>query len=165
VFGTLEHRTFSRNHPIHALPNIQGGFVGYTRQAAEDIWRSGVMLDRDLIDNPKATYADVPEILERAEGGMVSTDFLVRYACRKLAIDCVGYKEVKSLYRGFVRTDRPDEFAFTHPHKEEANRHALDHVVRKWIPPQVRDGRRWLQQAIRDFRQPRLKAQPAGQAA
>lgn len=136
VFGTLEWQTFARKESLHDQPSVQGGFVGFTRQAAELIHKSHVLLSSDLIHNYAGTYADVAEIRERADKGMVSTDFLTRYACRKLAIECVAFPEVRSQYRGWVQTDRPDEFAFTHPHKEQAAQHPLYHLVKKILKRQ-----------------------------
>lgn len=133
IFGTLEWQTFARHESLHDLPSVQGGFVGYTRQAAELIHKSRVLLSKDLVEDYAGTYADVPEIRDRAEKGMVSTDFLARYACRKLAIDCVSFPEVRSQYRGWVETQRKDEFAFTHPHKEQAARHPLYHLAKKLL--------------------------------
>lgn len=133
VFGTLEWQTFARKESLHDLPSVQGGFVGYTREAAELIQQSHVLLSPDLVDDYSGTYADVPEIRERAERGMVSTDFLARYACRKLAIDCVSFPEVRSQYRGRVQLKRPDEYAFTHPHKELAGRHPWRQSVVKCL--------------------------------
>lgn len=133
VFGTLEWETFARKESLNDLPSIQGGFVGYTREAAELIYKSRVLLSADLVSDFAGTYADVPEIRERAERGMVSTDFLLRYACRKLAIDCVAFPEVRSQYRGWIERQRPDEYAFTHPHKELAGQHPLRRAVVRWI--------------------------------
>ncbi|MEM9418890.1 MAG: hypothetical protein AAGA25_07570 [Planctomycetota bacterium] len=134
VFGTLEYETFAKRIPLKGLPSVQGGFVGYTRQAAEDIWRSGVLRSEALVKDYAGTYADTPEIAARADEGMVSTDFLVRYACKKLAIECRDYGEVRSLYRGWVATRTPDEFAFTHPHKEHAGWHPALHWLRSALP-------------------------------
>lgn len=138
VFGTLEYKTFGKQIPLKELPSIQGGFVGYTRQAAEAIWKSKVLLSQRLIDDFEGTYADTLEIADRARGGMVSTDFLLRYACRKLAIECRDFAEVRSRYRGVRPTKSPKEFAFTHPHKEECARHPAKHAVRRFIPASIK---------------------------
>lgn len=138
VFGTLEYRTFAKKIPLKGLPSVQGGFVGYTRRAAEDIWRSGVLVSDRLVKDYAGTYADTPEIAARADEGMVSTDFLLRYACRQLAIDCREFADVRSRYRGWVPTRTPDEFAFTHPHKEQARRHPALRKLREVMPAPLR---------------------------
>lgn len=133
VFGTLEWETWAQQDPLHDIPNVQGGFVGYTRTAAEQIAHTHVLTAPPLIDDYAGTYADTPEIEARADEGMVSTDFLLRYACRKLAIDCRGFPEVFSQYRGWVKTSRPDKFAFTHPHKEHAASTVAPLAVTRWL--------------------------------
>lgn len=138
VFGSLEYKTFAKQIPLRGLPSVQGGFVGYTRQAAEDIWKSGVLLSPKLVNDYIHTYADTPEIATRAAEGMVSTDFLTRYACKQLAIECRPFDEVNSRYRGWVQLRYPGEFAFTHPHKQEAARHPAVHKLRAIIPDNLR---------------------------
>ncbi|MEM9882966.1 MAG: hypothetical protein AAF800_08625 [Planctomycetota bacterium] len=135
VFGTLEWYTFGRREPL-GFPNVQGGFVGYTREAATLIRSSKVLLSPRLRDYAN-TYADVEEIRGRAERGMVSSDFLTRYACRSLGIECEEFGEVKSKYRGWV-AETDGQFAFTHPHKEIAGRSPLAAVVRDALPRAVK---------------------------
>ncbi|MEO1236715.1 MAG: hypothetical protein AAFX76_08005, partial [Planctomycetota bacterium] len=83
------------------------------------------------------TYADVDEIRERADRGMVSSDFLTRYACRTLGIDCEDFDEVRSRYRGWV-AETDGQFAFTHPHKEMAQRSPAVHALRELLPEPVK---------------------------
>lgn len=148
VFGTLEYETFAKQIPLKGLPSVQGGFVGYTRAAAEDLWRSGVLRSPTLVRDYAGTYADTPEIAARADEGMVSTDFLVRYGCRKLAIECREFGEVRSLYRGWVATRTPDEFAFTHPHKEDAGRHPALSRMMGALPASWRKRGAWWRDAV-----------------
>lgn len=135
VFGTLEWSTWGNNQPL-GFPNVQGGFVGYTRQAAQLIRSSKVLLSNQLMDYA-GTYADVEEIQRRAEQGMVSSDFLTRYACRVLGIACEEFDEVKSKYRGWV-AETDGQFAFTHPHKSVARRSMIEHHVRHALPTPVK---------------------------
>ena len=135
VFGTLEWSTWANQEPLD-YPNIQGGFVGYTLEAVRRISESKVLVSTRLGDY-HATYADVEEIRRRAERGMVSFDFLTRYACRSLGIECVDFDEVKSKYRGWVR-ETQGQFAFTHPHKEIASRNPLSSAIRNHLPDPVR---------------------------
>ncbi len=71
------------------------------------------------------------------ERGMVSFDFLTRYACRSLGLTCLNFEEVKSKYRGWVR-ETQGQFAFTHPHKEVAQRNPLSSLLRNNLPNPVR---------------------------
>ena len=149
VFGTLEWTTWADEQPL-GFPNVQGGFVGYTREAAQLIRSSRLLISNRLQDYAN-TYADVDEIRRRAESGMVSSDFLTRYACKSLGIECVEFDDVKSQYRGWV-PEIDGQFAFTHPHKEVARRHPLETMVRTYLPEPVRvmtrDAVRFAQQAI-----------------
>jgi hypothetical protein len=134
VFGSLEWSTWGRGEPL-GYPNVQGGFVGYTREAAQLIRTSGLLLSGRLQDYA-GTYADVEEIRRRAERGMVSTDFLTRYACRCLGIESVEFGEVRSRYRGWV-AETQGQYAFTHPHKDVARRHPLADTLRRHLPEPV----------------------------
>lgn len=135
VFGTLEWTTWADAEPL-GFPNVQGGFVGYTREAAQLIRSSKLLISNRLQDFAN-TYADVDEIRRRAEAGMVSSDFLTRYACKCLGVDCVDFDDVKSQYRGWV-PETQGQFAFTHPHKEIARRHPLATLTREYLPEPVR---------------------------
>lgn len=135
VFGTLEWTTWADGEPL-GFPNVQGGFVGYTREAAQLI-RSSRLLISNRLQDYASTYADVEEIRRRAERGMVSSDFLTRYACKCLGIDCVEFDDVKSQYRGWV-PETDGQFAFTHPHKEIAQRHPMAELTREFLPQPVR---------------------------
>ncbi|MEM8737604.1 MAG: hypothetical protein AAGG38_03890 [Planctomycetota bacterium] len=135
VFGTLEWSTWGGGEPL-GYPNVQGGFVGYTRAAAMLIRSSKLLISTRLKDYA-GTYADVEDIRKRAEKGMVSSDFLTRYACRCLGIESVEFDDVKSRYRGWV-PETQGQFAFTHPHKEVASRPALEHVVRDALPEPIK---------------------------
>ena len=99
--------------------------------------RSSRLLISQRLQDYANTYADVQEIRRRAEQGLVSFDFLTRYACRCLSIECVDFDEVRSKYRGWVQ-QTSGEFAFTHPHKEIARRHPLSATLRQHLPEPVR---------------------------
>ena len=68
---------------------------------------------------------------------MVSFDFLSRYACRTLGVECVEFEEVKSQYRGWV-PETDGQYAFTHPHKAVAARHPLEAIAREVLPEPVK---------------------------
>jgi len=164
VFGTLEWSTWGGGEPL-GFPNVQGGFVGYTREAANRICTSNLMLSNRLRDYAN-TYADVHDIRQRAEKGMVSSDFLTRYACRALHIPCEEFNEIKSQYRGWVQEIR-GQYAFTHPHKEVAQRSPFEHRLRGFLPEllkdQIRGLRRWATGLTTATPTPTPRRQPATQ--
>ncbi|MEM6854069.1 MAG: hypothetical protein AAF911_14790 [Planctomycetota bacterium] len=135
VFGTLEWVTWAGQEPL-GYPNVQGGFVGYTREAIQ-LMRSSKLLISTRLQDYENTYADVADIRRRAEKGMVSFDFLTRYACKSLGITCEEYDEVKSQYRGWV-PETDGQFAFTHPHKEIARRSTIEKFTREILPEPVK---------------------------
>jgi len=115
VCGTLEWQTAGSKTPLD-FPNVQGGCMLFLREAAEEIARSGILLSDELLDY-RATYADNPDILHRAEEfGLISMDFMTRYVCRRLQIPLVEFDEVYSVYRGTIPADGAG-YAITHPHK------------------------------------------------
>ena len=86
------------------------------RSVAEMLAQSGILQSDELLDY-RSTYADNPDILDRAENhDLISMDFVTRYACARLGIEAKSYDEVKSVFRGFLPSDGGG-FAITHPHK------------------------------------------------
>jgi hypothetical protein len=115
LFGTLEWETSVHKEKLE-FPNIQGGCVGFTREAAREIAESGILVSEDLLDY-RNTYADNIDIIIRAEKlGLISTDFVTRYACRLLNIPMVMFEEVYCAYRARISPDG-EGYAITHPHK------------------------------------------------
>lgn len=114
AFGTLERRTQTHREPLDP-PLVHGGCLGLTAVAAERLLASGVFRSPALAD-PLATWADCRDPRERARGGRVSFDFLVRWGCREAALPAVSHPEVRSIWRGLVLDPR-GRYAVTHPHK------------------------------------------------
>jgi len=137
AFGTLELEAVI-THVKLDFPSVQGGCMGFTLEAARRIAESGLLLSDELLDY-RATYADIPAIVLRAENrGLISDDFINRYVCRRLGIPLMEYDEVRSLFRGKIAPDG-EGFAVTHPHK---------------LPPglwkRLRSPFRWLEMRIRE---------------
>ena len=114
VFGTLERRTFTHGEAL-APPVVQGGCIGFTRDAAERLHRLGVFRSPALADWA-ATWADTADARERASGGRVSFDHLVRWGCREAGVQARAHDEVFCVWRGRVRNPGL-RYAVTHPHK------------------------------------------------
>ena len=115
IYGTLEWVTAGCGTTLE-FPNVQGGCAVFALEAARRIADSGILLSDELLDYA-ATYADTRDIIDRArDTGIISTDHVTRWACRRLAIMPVEFEEVRSLYRGTFGKNG-DGFAVTHPHK------------------------------------------------
>lgn len=115
VFGTHEHQTEILHVPLNP-PNVQGGFNGYTRQAAQKILDSGLLDKAEMLDW-KRTYADVPDALFTVEQrGKISSDFQLRYVCKRLQILTFDFSEVRS---HFMKIPKIGDFAVSHPHKTQ----------------------------------------------
>lgn len=114
VFGTLEHRTVGTGTLLDP-PNIHGGVLGITLEAARDLRDSGVFLSPELLD-PASSWASCPDALLRASHGLVSFDFLLRWACLQRGIPTLAHDEIFSIWRGKVRNPRL-RYSATHPHK------------------------------------------------
>ncbi len=114
VFGTLERRTLAHGELLDP-PLVQGGCLGFTLQAVERLHAEGVFLSPRLIDWA-ATWADTRDARERARGGRVSFDHLVRWGCREAGIEPRAHDEVFSVWRGTPRNPGL-RYAVTHPHK------------------------------------------------
>jgi hypothetical protein len=138
AFGTLEWET-ARSGTRLDFPSIQGGCTGFTLEAARRIAESGLLLSDELLDY-RRTYADNADAVSRARRrGMISTDFVTRYACRRLEIPLVEFDEVRSLYCGKIAPDG-EGFAVTHPHKAPPF----------WTWRRLKSLLRWLEMRIRE---------------
>ncbi|MEJ7616716.1 MAG: hypothetical protein WKF30_07045 [Pyrinomonadaceae bacterium] len=140
VFGTLEWETSHGKIKLE-FPNVQGGCMGFTLESAREIAESGILLSRELLDY-RQTYADNPDIIYRAEKkGLISMDFVMRYACRQLNVPLVSFDEVHSLYRGDIALTGGG-YAITHPHKHTEDctyrnqlKRSLRHILKKIVAP------------------------------
>jgi hypothetical protein len=115
VFGTLEQTTSSRHEPLDP-PNVQGGCVGMTQAAATRLLESGA-LESPWLADPRATWASCLDMTERLASGLVSFDFMLRWACIQARVSIVEFPEVLSQWRGPVANAR-QRYALTHPHKD-----------------------------------------------
>lgn len=138
MFGTLEWETGNRRISLD-YPSVQGGCTGFTLEAARRIAESGLLLSDELLDY-RATWADNDEMVSRAQTrGMISTDYVKRWVCRRLGIPLQQYDEVRSLFRGSVADDG-EGFAVTHPHKLPPG------ISKRMMSPL-----RWLEMRIREI--------------
>lgn len=99
----------------------QGGCMGFTRAAGKQIVDSGLLRD-PILTRPAESWAVLPDgrVLEDmleavVNDGMVRTDWIIAWCCRRLGIPQLIFPEVYSRWREAV----PDglDVAVTHPHK------------------------------------------------
>lgn len=99
----------------------QGGCQGFTRSAGSRLVDSGLLRD-PILTRPAESWAvlsdgrALDDVLESvAHNGLVRTDWIMAWCCRRLAIPQLGFPEVYSRWREPV----PDglDVAVTHPHK------------------------------------------------
>ncbi len=109
VFGTLQA------NPL--LCSIQGGCCGFSREAAEKMFRSEAFLCPSL-QNPETTWASHEPLLNYMQRvGRVSTDWLTGYVATVLNIPQFGFSEVHSTWAGHVPNPAL-RYAITHPCKQ-----------------------------------------------
>jgi hypothetical protein len=94
VFGTLQCE--------QDTPSVQGGCIGFTRDAAEQILKSGLLRDRRL-QQPAKFIDDSPyffRMADRAERcGLASFDWIVPWVAGQLRIPLFAFDEVNSGWR------------------------------------------------------------------
>ncbi len=98
-------------------PSIQGGCMGFTRDAAERILRSGMLRDRRLCD--PATFVDDSPYFFRmahraARCGLASFDWGLAWIAGELGISMFAFDEVNSGW-GQAPPNPNTRYAVTHP--------------------------------------------------
>ncbi len=94
VFGTLQCE--------HDTPSVQGGCMGFTREAAEQILKSGLLRDFRLRE-PAKFIDDSPYFFRMADRanrcGLASFDWIVPWVAGELGIPLYAFDEVNSGWR------------------------------------------------------------------
>ena len=109
VFGTLQLK--------HEAPSVQGGCIGFTRDAAEQILQSGMLRDSRLRD-PASFINDSPYFVRMAHRarrcGLASFDWIVPWVAGELGISIYSFDEVNSGWQ--QAPPNPDQrYAVSHP--------------------------------------------------
>jgi hypothetical protein len=109
VFGTLQCAT--------ETPSIQGGCMGFTRDAAEQILKSGKLRDSRLKE-PAKFVDDSPYFFRMADRanrcGLASFDWIIPWIANELRIPIYPFDEVNSGWR--MPPPNPDHrYAVSHP--------------------------------------------------
>jgi hypothetical protein len=109
VFGTIQCEVES--------PSVQGGCMGFTRDAAEQILRSGKLRD-DRLKAPASFIHESPYFFRMADRarrcGLASFDWIVPWIAGELRLPIYSFDEVNSGWR--QPPPNPDQrYAVTHP--------------------------------------------------
>jgi hypothetical protein len=109
VFGTLQCE--------QETPSIQGGCMGFTRDAAEEILKSGRLRDSRLKE-PAKFINDSPYFFRMADRanrcGLASFDWIVPWIASELGMPIYAFDEVNSGWR--MAPPNPDRrYAVSHP--------------------------------------------------
>lgn len=109
LFGSLQSgRNFGQS--------LQGGCVGFTREAALALWKSNAFMD-DKLQDYKATWAKNQTLIDRAEiQGLIGFEWVLAYVLKEsgLPYPMVEEPEIRSEWRKYV--DNKDlKYAITHP--------------------------------------------------
>ena len=109
LFGTLQLE--------HESPSIQGGCVGFTRDATEQILHSQMLRDRRLKE-PAKFIDDSPYFFRMAHRaqrcGLASFDWIVPWVASELGIPLYAFDEVNSGWQQALPNPN-QRFAVTHP--------------------------------------------------
>jgi hypothetical protein len=111
LFGTLQLE--------HVTPSVQGGCMGFTRDAAEQILQSEMLRDRRLRE-PSKFINDSPYFVRMAHRaqrcGLASFDWMVPWVASELGIPLYSFDEVNSGWR--QAPPNPDQrYAVSHPRR------------------------------------------------
>jgi hypothetical protein len=111
LFGTIESISEVYRQEI-APVSLQGGCIGMTRDAAEEILSSGLLSEANCVANRAQTWARCKDFQVYAQR-TVSEDHVLTWAADRLGIPIVGHSEIACRYC----TAPTGAFAVTHPHK------------------------------------------------
>ena len=124
LFGTLETISEYLRDEILVPANVQGGCIGMTRDAADELLSSGVLNHQSCVTDYKSTWARCADALAMAQKGTFADDFVLSWAAFRLGIPVVECEEIRSRWRRDTFNDDL-RYAITHPHK-------LDKVRTMW---------------------------------
>jgi len=108
VFGTLQNQG--------ELFSIQGGCLGFTREAAQKFYSSKFCLDPALSERPPAWVITEDLARRPMELGLTSIDWVVGWGCKEMGVALIDWPEIMSEWQ--VTPENEDlRYAVTHPHK------------------------------------------------
>ena len=116
MFGTLEYVSEAQCCEIRPPPNVQGGMIGMTNDAARCLVDSGIISHTNCTVRFSETWARCSDMIETALGGSFCDDFVLSWAASELSIPIINAPEIRSHWRK-TPPDCDLRFAATHPHK------------------------------------------------
>jgi len=116
LFGTMETISEGQSDEIQSPPNIQGGCIGMTRDAASAIVESGLLTQDNCADNCYTTWVRCRDMELTVARGRCSDDFIMSWAAGSLDIPIIDYSEIRSRWRRPI-SNHNLRYAVTHPHK------------------------------------------------
>jgi hypothetical protein len=116
MFGTLETISEGYRAEIEVPANVQGGCMGMTRDAAEEILASGILSLENCGVRYKQTWARCRDMLTAAARRGFCDDFALSWAAHVCGIPIVECSEIRSRWRRSIENPE-SRYAITHPHK------------------------------------------------
>jgi hypothetical protein len=116
LFGTLETITEGWKAEIRVPANVQGGCIGMTRDAAVEIFASGLLTHDNCAIRHKETWARCIDMERCAANDQFCDDFVLSWAAYMVGIPIVECSEIRSRWRRPI-DNAHDRYAITHPHK------------------------------------------------
>lgn len=108
VFGTVQ-----RQRPLYS---IQGGCIGFTREAVEHFVERGTFRDPRLARMPPPYLTSSEHLRAHLERGFIAEDWAIGWACVDTGVELVDWPEILSEWR--ITPPHADlRYAVTHPHK------------------------------------------------
>lgn len=116
IFGSLETVSEAGREPIGVPANVQGGFIGMTRDAVESMLKSDSLSYEHCTLKCLDTWARCIDMMLTVNNKSFCDDFLISWLANDVGIPIVGLEEVRSFWRRTpVNVDA--KYAVTHPHK------------------------------------------------
>jgi hypothetical protein len=116
IFGTLETVSEGLSDEIAVPANVQGGCIGFTKDAVEQLLSSGFINRHTCVTNWRDTWARCLDMVDTAQNGRLSDDFIISWAAYQTGIPIVESSEIRSRWRRTI-TNEDVKYAITHPHK------------------------------------------------
>jgi hypothetical protein len=116
MFGTLETITEGCRAEIDVPANVQGGCMGMTRDAAEEMLSSGVLSLENCGVRYMQTWARCLDMHRAAAKREFVDDFALSWAAHACGVPIVECSEIRSRWRRNIENPG-NRYAITHPHK------------------------------------------------
>jgi hypothetical protein len=127
IFGTVETLSEGRRDEIRYPANVQGGCIGLTRDAAQEILDSGLLNAASCAQHCHDTWARCEDMRLTVSAGRISDDFVLSWAAAASGIPIAESPEIRSRWR-LTPANVDDRYAITHPHKLTNETHRVNNT-------------------------------------